>query len=130
MNQGSSVADFRGDSDGNLLPRGTFVEEFHQCSHLALYSALTCKVATFWSFSMVISGVEVIEKWRLIWQRTEKSIREGPSNTHVQKGEEIKGNESGPRQKMHLRCACLPRIHTSQSSLFECSSPSYLGPSS
>ena len=79
---------------------------------------------------MVISDVVVIEKWRLIYQRTDEKIREGPSNTHVQKGEEIKGNESGPRQKMHLRCTCFPRIHTSQSSSLECSSPSYLGPSS
>ena len=130
LSQGSSVADFRGDFDGNLLPRQTFVEEFHQCSHLALYSTSTCKVSTFWSFSMVILGVAVIEKWRLIWQTIDAKIKEGPSNTHVRKGEEIKGNEIGPCQKMHLRCACLPRIHTSQSSLLECSSPSYLGPSS
>ena len=48
-----------------LAPR-TVSGEFHQWSHFALKRGATVAVDTLCNFSMVMSGVAFIEKWRLI----------------------------------------------------------------
>ena len=66
QSQASNMADSTGDSKENLLPIQTFAEEFHQCSHLALYSGLMADVATFYNFSIVMSRAVLMENCRLI----------------------------------------------------------------
>lgn len=80
LSQCSRTFSLRGRADGNLFFSFTSAGEFHQRSHLALKWASTCAVATFWSFSIVISGTRKVEKWRSICQRYIVSKRDVDEN--------------------------------------------------
>ena len=58
-------------------------EEFHQLSHLALKRESTLAVVTLCNFSMVMLGVVLREKWRLVCSKGTFKNEEG--ERHVRK---------------------------------------------
>ena len=97
------MANLIGNLEGNLLPIRTFVEEFHQCSHLFLYLSLTADVATFCNFSIVMSGAVLMAKCRLICYMTCTTVKK---EFYIIK----KGKLDERKQKTHLIKESIPVV--------------------
>ena len=85
------MTDLTRDSERNLVPIWTLVDEFHQCSHLALYSGSTKDMATFYNFSIVMSGVVLMEKCCLIYYMTKTMVRKEVNIIRCKRPKKYKG---------------------------------------